>query len=344
MKKFNLATVLIIISVTVGLTMSSVVGQEEEDLEKRAQTGMKFLSFSVDARASALGNAITADNQGSAISMFYNPANMARMEGSIGVAFGLTQWIADINYNAVGVAFRPAGGRYGVFGVSVMTVDYGDIQETIRYDNEAGYLDYGTFSPSALVAGLGYARSLTTQFSIGGNVKYVKEDLGESVMRLDDNGNPERESNSESTMAFDLGVLYRTGFRSMILAMSVRNFSQDLTYAEENFELPLTFRIGVGMDMMDFTSMDQDMHSFILSIDSERPRDYNEMIRIGGEYLLMNTLAVRGGYVFPTDEQGINFGIGVQRTFGTLGLHIDYGYSDFGVFNDVNRLSLRVSF
>jgi len=344
MKKFNLATVLMLISVIFGLMMSSVFGQEDEELEKRAQTGMKFLSFSVDPRAAALGDAITADDQGSAVSMFYNPAGLARMNSSIGVVFGLTQWIAEINYNAVGVAFRPAGGLYGVFGLSILSVDYGDIQETIRYDNEDGFLDYGTFSPSAMAVGLGYARALTTQFSVGGNVKYVKEDLGKSVMRLNDNGNPERENNTQNTMAYDFGVLYRTGFRSMILAMSVRNFSGDITYAEESFELPLTFKIGVNMNVIDFTNMDQDMHSFVLSLDSERPRDYNEMIRVGGEYLLMNTLAIRGGYVIPTDEQGINFGLGVQRSFGTLGLHIDYAYTDFGVFEAVNRFSFQISF
>lgn len=354
MKKFSFPTMLTLISVIVGLMVSSVFGQEEEEYDKRAQTGMKFLSFSVDARAAALGNAMTADDQGSVVSMFYNPAGMASMNGTVGVGFGMTQWIADISYNAVGLAFRPAGGLYGVFGLSVLSVDYGDLIGTVRSDNEQGFEETGTFSPSAMAVGLGYARALTEQFSVGGNVKYVFESLGSSALSFEDadltgedrykSGNLISKKNELSTVAFDFGVLYRTGFRSLILSMSARNFSKDLTYAEENFELPLSFRIGVGMDLIDFTSMDQDMHSFLLSIDTERPRDYNEMIRMGGEYLFMNTLAIRGGYVFPTDEQGINFGVGVQRSFGNLGFHIDYAYTDFGVFDTVNRFSLQVSF
>ncbi|MEE9167926.1 MAG: PorV/PorQ family protein [Candidatus Neomarinimicrobiota bacterium] len=343
MKKFSLPTMFTLTLVIVGLMVSSAFSQEDEQ-EKRAQTGMKFLSFSVDARAAALGNAMTADDQGSAASMFYNPASMARLNSTVGVVLGMTQWIADINYNAAGVTFRPSGGLYGVFGLSLLSVDYGDITETIRSDVEAGYEDVGTFSPSALAIGVGYAHALTDQFSVGGNVKYVKEDLGKSVMRFDDNDNLEREDNIQSTVAFDFGVLYHTGFRSLNFAMSARNFSRDLTYAEETFELPLSFRIGIGMDLIDFTGMDRDMHSFLLSIDTERPRDFDEMIRVGGEYLFMNTLAVRGGYAFPTDEQGINFGVGVQRGFGNLGLHIDYAYTQFGVFDNVNRVALQLSF
>lgn len=345
MKKFNFARTVVLIPVMVALTVSNVSGQEEEtELKKRAQTGMKFLSFSVDARAAALANAVTADDRGSAVSIFYNPASMGWLDGTLHAAFGQTQWIADITYNAAGVAFRPAAGMYGVFGLSVLTVDYGKIQETIRFDNEAGYLDLGTFAPSALAVGFGYARTLTARFSVGGNVKYVKEDLGRSVMRLDDEGNPEREDNIQSTVAFDFGVFYRTGFRSLVLAMSARNFSQDITYAEESFELPLSFRMGLGMNLIDFTAMDRDRHSLQLSVDTERSRDFNEVIRVGGEYLFINTVALRGGYAFPTDEQGINLGVGIQRSFGTLGVRIDYAYMQFGVFDNVNRVAFEVSF
>lgn len=349
MKKFRFATMLI--SVIVGLMVSSAFGQDDEvTRDKRAQTGMKFLSFSVDARAAALGDALTAEDQGSAVSMFYNPASMASQSGMVSAAFGQTQWIADISYSGVAVAYQPAGGLYGVFGLSVLTVNYGDFLGTVRADNDEGFLDTGTFSPSALALGLGYARALTDRFSVGGNVKLVSEDLGSSDVSFIDPdltgearylpGNLISEDNKQSTVAFDFGVLYRTGFRSLIFAMSARNFSGDLTYAEESFELPLTFRIGISMDLMDFTSMDQDMHSFVLAIDTERPRDFSEQIKIGGEYVFMNTLALRGGYIFPSDEQGISLGFGVQR----FGFSIDYAYTQFGVFDAVNRFGLQASF
>jgi len=351
MRKFSLAMPLIF--VIVGLLASSAFGQEEEEEEtydKRAQTGMKFLSFSVDPRAAAMGDAITAENQGSAVSMFYNPASMARQSGMVSAVFGQTQWIADITYNGIGVAFQPAGGLYGVFGVQALVVNYGDLIGTVRADNDEGFLETGTFSPSAMAVGVGYARALTEQFSVGGNVKYISEDLGSSYMsfvnpdltgeaRYETENLEDPQDNIQSVMAFDLGILYRTGFRSLTLAMSARNFSRDLTYEEENFELPLTFRIGVSMDLIDFTGMNPDMHSFIFAIDTERPRDFSEQIKVGGEYVFMNTLALRGGYIYPSDVQGITLGVGVQA----FGFGFDFAFTQFEVFDNVMRFGIRAS-
>lgn len=354
MRKFSLAMPLIF--VIVGLLASSAFGQEEEEKEefdKRAQSGMKFLSFSVDARAAAMGDALTAENQGSAVSMFYNPASMARQSGMVSAVFGQTEWIADINYNGIGVAFQPAGGLYGVFGISALFVDYGTLLGTVRADNDEGFIDTGEFSPSAVALGLGYARGLTEQFSVGANVKLVSESLGATMSSVvsDTTGLPAPRpptyitdvkidaENSVQTFAFDFGILYRTGFRSLTLAMSARNFSRDLTYEAENFELPLTFRIGVSMDLIDFTGMNPDMHSFVLAIDTERPRDFSEQIKVGGEYVFMNTLALRGGYIYPHDVQGITLGAGVQA----FGFGFDFAYTTFEVFDNVIRFAVRAS-
>lgn len=139
MKKFTkVATLLVLMT---GLVVSTGYGQDENgengdsEYNKRAQTSMKFLSFSVDARAAALGDAMTGQEEASAAAMFYNPAGMARFEGTFSVTASMAQWIADINYNSAAVMFRPAGGLYGVFGLTAMMVDYGELQGTIRFDN-----------------------------------------------------------------------------------------------------------------------------------------------------------------------------------------------------------------
>ncbi len=316
--------------------------------EKLAQTGFKFLSVPVSPRAAAMADALTAVESNSAISMFYNPAGMARLNSTFDVVAGQTQWIADIKYNIASVAISPMNGAYGVFGLSLETVSYGDIIGTLRFDNERGYLEYGEAglsnpSPSALSIGLGYARALTDRFSVGGVVKYAQQDLDSGVLRST-SGGYETKKNDMSTVAVDFGVLYRTGFRSLNFAMSARNFSRELQYEEENFELPLTFRIGLSMDMIDLTSMDRNMHSLRVAVDAERPRDFAEQLRVGGEYMFYNTLAIRAGYVFPTDEQGVNLGVGLQQSVGSFGIGADYSYSDFGVFDVVHRVALHLSF
>lgn len=337
----NTSLMLLVTAMLAGSAYAQFQGDEVEG-ERLAQTGMKFLSVSVDARAAAMGGTLTS-LRGNSASMFYNPAGMAYMNHAIHASLGQTQYIGNAEYNVGSAAFRPAGGVYGVIGLSVLSVNYGEFLETIRTDNEQGFEDLGTFSPSALSLGVGYARALTDRFSVGGNVKYVRQDLGASTMSIGEGGVQERQDNAVSTVAVDFGVLYQTGFRSLNFAVAARNFSRELAYAEESFELPLTFRIGISMDVMDFTSIDRDTHSFLLSASAERPRDFAEQLSVGGEYLFMNILALRAGYSFPTDEQGVSLGVGLQQEFGTIGFGFDYAYTPFGVFGNVQRLGLQIS-
>jgi hypothetical protein len=307
-----------------------------------AQTGMKFLSVSLDPRAAAVGNAVTA-REGSAMSMFYNPASMGWMDKSFDVTLGQTQWIGEIDYNYAGAAFKPAGGVYGTFGLSVVAVDYGDIQETIAFDNEQGYMQLNTFSPGAYAVGLTYGRVLTDRFSIGGGAKYASQSYG-SVPLAPSNGGYERRDYSEGTMGFDFGIFYNTGFRSLTFAMSVRNLAPEVTYEEENFELPLTFRIGLAMNMLDFTDLPADSHELLFSVDAERPRDYPEHVKAGIEYVFLNTFALRAGYVLPTDEQGLNLGVGLQQSFSGTNVGASYAYSQFGRLGNVNRIGMSLGF
>ena len=142
---------------------------------------MKFFNVSLDARSSAFGDAVTSLETNSS-AMFYNPAAMARLEGFADISLGSTQFIADINYYNAAVAFAPFDGDYGIIGFSFVSVDYGDFLGTVRANNEQGYLDVGTFSPTAMAFGIGYAKALSEKFSIGGNVKYVRQSLGTSVV------------------------------------------------------------------------------------------------------------------------------------------------------------------
>jgi hypothetical protein len=348
MKKNILITVLVSAFALLMVSMAFGQATDEPITEKRAQTGMKFLSVSLDARASAMGNAMTSQDQVTSMAMFYNPAALGWLKNNVNVTVGQTQWIVDFNYNYGAVALRPADGTYGVFGLNVLAVDYGQFEETIRDASaEKGYRELGTFSPSALSIGVGYAYAVSDRFTFGGNVKYVHEDLGASAMRL--NGTSvERDENKANAVAFDFGILYRTGFKSLNFGMTARNFAKDLTYAEESFELPLTFRIGLSMDLVDFTSMDENKHSLLLSVDTERPRDFNEHINIGAEYLFSNLVALRGGYSLlngDETEEGASFGAGLRTKMGSQGaLRVDYGYTSFGVFDNVNRFTFSFAF
>ncbi len=307
--------------------------------ERRAQTGFKFLSVSPDARAAGMGDAYSAMKVGST-AMFYNPATMAYLDRKFHLATGQVKWIADVTYNMGSVGLRT---NWGVFGLSIVAVDYGDFERTIRADNDQGFLDVGTYSPSAWVIGLGYARAITDRFSVGGNIRIAKQSLGNVPVGVEGTAPVTKKFDERSTIV-DFGVLYWTGFKSLTLALNTRNFSQENKYSEESFELPLTFRMGLAMDLIDFTSLDKKAHSMILSLDTERPRDFSEQIKIGIDYTIMQMLSLRAGYAMPTDEQGISLGVGLGRDLGGVDLRVDYAYTDFGVFDSVNRLTLQAGF
>ena len=342
MKKYSIITVMSL--ATVMLLASFGFSQ---DVQKLAQTGMKFLSVTTDARVSGMGDA-TAAVEGYSASMFFNPSAMAKLSNFADFSFGKIDWIADIKYVYGSAAFSPAQGRYGVFGFSVLSVDYGNFIGTVRDDdpnNELGYIETGTFSPNAMSFGVGYSKALSSKFSIGANVKYVMQDFGSSIVGLEGaaaSGNYTTKDYSKSVFAFDFGVLYNTGFRSLNVGMCIRNFSKEVTYEDEGFQLPLVFRIGVAMDILDlYPFLSKEYSALLVSIDATHPRDYPEQLNLGLEYMFYKMFSIRAGYSTPNDEYGFSTGIGFQKLYKSYLVGVDYAYTPFGVFNDVHRVSVH---
>jgi hypothetical protein len=311
--------------------------------KKLAQTGFKFLAANLDARSSALGTAFTGIESGSTM-MFHNPAGMARQMSFADVSLGYMSWIADIQYAYAGVSFAPYDGSYGVIGLNIVNVDYGEMYGTIKADNFLGYIETGTFAPSAMAIGLSYANALSDKFSIGGNLKYARQSLGTVYQRYDASGEIQKSDMELDVFVFDFGVLYRTGFRSLNFGMVVRNFSEELKYEEDQFQLPLTFKMGLSMNVLDFyENIDPSMHSLLVSVDAIHHRDYPEQVNFGFEYLFMKLLALRAGYMYPADEQSYTLGVGLKQGFAGYNLGFDYAYTPFGVFDPVHRVSLMFS-
>ncbi|HLF20789.1 MAG TPA: PorV/PorQ family protein, partial [Bacteroidota bacterium] len=324
-----------------------------------AQTGMKFLAVGASARQSALADAFTAAD-GSSSSLFYNPAGMARLQSFADATFSTTEWIAEIKHQFGSIALSPFSGEYGVIGISFQYVDYGEIQATILANNTQGFLDVGTFKPTAYAVGVGYARALSDKFSVGGDVRWIKQDLGSGITEAtftSTGGQADGYSpvttidNTLGVYAFDFGIIYRTGFRSLNFGMTIRNFSREVKYQKESFQLPLTFKIGLSMNMLDLIEEDPNVHSLLVLADAEHPRDYPEEIRLGMEYTFQQMLAVRLGYVYVGDEitrkeaeYSMSYGIGLRQSFAGTQFALDYSYTPFGVFDKVQRFSVQFGF
>ena len=335
-------TVLLFCALLVGASPPTFA--QDDGNTKRAQTGMKFLSASLSPRVAGMGGTGTT-LQLQSMALFYNPAGMAQMENFGHAAVGTMQWIADINYNNASVSIRPADGTYGVFGVTFMQVDYGQLEGTRRADNDQGYVSTGTFSPGSWALGVGYAYPVTDRISVGAKIKYAKQNLGASVMSADGT----TKSNELGTGAYDFGIQYDTDYRGIEVAMSVRNFSPKVQYEQQPFELPMELSVGVSADILDATGWLADpnnRHSFNLMVQGVTPRDFSERMHFGGEYTFMDIFSLRTGYTVPNTntEEGVNFGVGLQTDVAGVELGADYSYTTHDVFDGINRIGVNVGF
>lgn len=319
----------------IAILIAIVIATSGYTQEKLAQTGFQFLSVGTDARATAMAEAFTTI-EGTPMALFYNPAGMARLDNFMEFSANHMQWLADINYFTGSLAVNPAHGKYGVFGLSFMFVDYGSLIGTVVAQNEQGFIETGDISPSSVVLGFGYARPLTDRFSVGGQIKYVNQSLGEPYVPQTDSTQV-KTNFSSNVIAFDFGTLYKTGFKSLSFGMSIRNFSQEIKYEREDFELPLTFKIGFSIDAFDFWGNSPESQKFLLSFDAVNPRAFQEFFAIGGEYQLMDILFLRAGYAYAQDDYGMTAGFGIR----TFNLNLDYSYTPFDVFDDVHRFSVK---
>ncbi len=276
-------------------------------------------------------------------------AGLAGMNTFVDVSLSQMKWIADIKYLSGAAAFAPFDGRYGVIGVSFMTIDYGTFHFTQVAPTEQGYQDMESWpTPNAYVVGLGYGRALSDQFSVGGQIKYVRQDLGQGVVPVyrsvaDAAGKVTQDTSYDvrnyavGTLAFDFGTLFKTGLKSLAFGVSIRNFAQEIKYEREGFQLPLSFRIGVSMNVLDFVPGLGEDHAFYASIDAVHPRSYQEFLSLGGEYIFMKTIALRAGYVTQHPDYNFSAGVGLQKA----GIAVDYSYMPHKIFNDIHRFSVK---
>ncbi len=331
-----------IITLSLFLCMSSSVFAGSE-YTKLAQTGFQYLSVISDARGAAIAGAMTTVPYGSG-SLFFNPAGMAEMEQKIDIIASKNTWIAGINHTTLSLAINPANNKYGVFGFTAQSVNYGDIQGTMVWGNDQGWVETNTFTPSAVSLGFGYAVRLSDRFSVGSQMKYAAQQLGNGVVEIHPiTSEPDSltvQKFSTSAMAFDFGTMFKTGFKGIVFGMNVRNFSNEINYLDENFQLPLTFTMGLSMDVLELVPNFSDGHSLLVSVDAVHSRSYPEYMNIGMEYKLLDMLYLRYGILHNRDERSSSFGFGVSR----FGIGVDYAYIPFGILDEVQMITVRFSY
>ncbi len=333
----------IAISILTALCLSlPVFGQ----VTKVGTTAAAFLKIANGARSQAMGGAfVSVANDVTAL--YWNVAGVAQLT-SPELSFTHSEWLQEINYDNLAVAL-PLGSA-GVFGVSFTAMTMDEMEQTTELQPEGTGLlfDAGSYS-----ANISFARQLTDKFMIGFTGKYVRENIWNS---------------SASAVGLDVGTLFETPFNGMRLGMSINNFGTKMQmdgddlltqvdpdpsrsgnnenisarYLTDRFDMPLVFRVGLSMELVK-----SEQNRLTVAVDALHPNDNAESMNFGAEYAFNEMFFLRGGYqsLFLEDsEEGFTAGAGIYTRVPGLTFKLDYAYQDFGMLDNVQMFTVRLSF
>ena len=307
---------------------------------KYGTTAASFLEMGVGSAAIGMGDAYTAIAE-DVSALYWNPAKIASID-NFETMFMHQPWLVGINYNFMGAVLPIEG--VGAVGLGITVLNSGDMEETtMDYQDGTGSF----FSATDLSIALTFARQLTSNFSFGFTGKYITQRI--STMEA-------------SALAVDFGVYIVTPFferenvKGIQIGMSITNYGQkmrlvgDDTFMAidqdllnsgnndkipadirmEEYNLPVTFRIGLAYDILKTEN-----HRLIIATDAVHPNNYYEVVNTGAQYKVsVGTkfeFAFRGGYKALFAEEsvdGLSLGFGMKLKYQGFNLGIDYSYSD----------------
>ena len=325
-----------------------------------ATTSAAFLEIGPGARSLGMGSAFVsvADD---ASSLYWNPAgivNVSRPE----VQTYYSPWLVETQF-FYNTAVIPMAG-FGNLGISFTAVTMDEMMVRTVQDPEPN--KYGQkFDAGNISMGIAYAKKLTDRFSFGFQTKFIQE----SIWQMKAQG-----------IAVDIGTLFITK-KNLRIGMSVSNFGGKMGMegintlvdidVDENiygnndridgyldaakWPLPLMFRFGLSREFVLNPNM-----KYLVAVDAIHPNNNPEYLNVGVEYSAMDMVFLRLGQshtlyqqnffedgvkVHEGSEQGLSVGMGIKYQIPRgPKLRIDYVYTEFGVFNDVQGYSISVSF
>ncbi|MBI4727146.1 PorV/PorQ family protein [candidate division TA06 bacterium] len=316
---------------------------------KVGTAGAQFLKLGAGARAVGMGEAFTAVVD-DATAMYWNPAGLAQAKKQE-MTFTHNQWLGGIKHEFIGYCL-PLGGN-GTLGMNLTVLNVGEMPvTTVERGEETGEF----FTCMDWAFALGYGRNLTDKVAFGATAKVIQQRIWDM---------------KASAFAMDLGISAKTGYKSLRIAAALLNFgtdiqykdgqlidafnwhdygdgpqqTQSLEYVTSSSPLPLSYRLGLGYDLIDNPT-----HKLTGAFDYVHPNDGSEKQNLGVEYGFNKMLFARAGLRIDIDARydknaySPTFGMGVDYGFGMLKTKIDYAFADYGPLSTVHRIALALIF
>ncbi|MEE9574196.1 MAG: PorV/PorQ family protein [Candidatus Neomarinimicrobiota bacterium] len=180
--------------------------------------GAAQLLIPVGAENIAVSNANGATVSG-VEALFQNPAGLAKYAGSAQALAGTMTYIADIKVTNFGLLSN--FGKIGTMGLSVKSLDFGDIPITTFNETEG---TGASFSPRFMTIGVTYAKSFSDRVQFGVNFKIVSETIVNT---------------KASGLAVDLGVQYKFPEMPLYIGVVLKNLGSRMEYRGPDLEQQL---------------------------------------------------------------------------------------------------------
>ena len=258
-----------------------------------------------------------------------------------------------ISLNSVGFATRV--GDSGVLGITVTSMQFGDIPIMTEDLPEGGI---GTFSPSFSNIGVSYSKEFSNSIFAGITLRII----GESISNVKSSG-----------VAFDAGIRYVTGEDDkMRFGISLRNVGPPMRYAgdgltftatpqgssssltvlqrSERYELPSLVNIGIAYDVLRSENMVIELNGMFTSNSFTK-----DQFGFGAETRIGNNFVIRAGYLWEqglfsddnvtTAYTGPAGGLTLKVPAGSNGsvIGLDYSYRTTNPFNGTHTVGLKIA-
>lgn len=301
--------------------------------ERAGLSALSFLKNDVSPVSAAMSGA-TVSLSGDGYAIWQNVAGMVD-NSSKSFAISSSFFGAGINQNFAS-AILPLSGGSSALGLSVNTLNSGAIEERTEFlpggTGRKIYVNNTAF-------GLSYAQQLSANFSLGGTLRYVYENLAEFT---------------NHAVNVDVGFLYKTDFKDLRFAVLVRNFggSSSLTgqYLASSYNrtagttlerntFPNVFSLGLSL-----VPWQKDRHKLLAAFQLNHPNDNAENYRLGVAYSYMDLLFVRTGLKINVSGQSLpTLGLGVRMMMGAHPLYFDYAAIPTDYVGVQHQVGLRLA-
>jgi hypothetical protein len=329
--------------------------------DRSGEAGASELLINPWAKGSSWGSVGTANCIGTE-AFFENIAGLAHTPGTE-ILLTYVDWLKGSGVNIYTLGFsQKLGKNKGVLGVSIMSMNFGDITITTTDNPDA---TPGVFKPSYLNINLAYAKAFSNSIYGGINVKLISESI--------DNA-------SATGLAIDAGIQYITGAKDQIkFGVALKNVGTTMKFSGDGlsfrgvipghgndndlftveqrsagFQLPATLRIGASYDFLI-----SELHRITLAGNFQSNSFTKDQFTLGLEYALKYYFSLRTGYTYQNgmfsgsvNETG-DVSSGLSAGFSVFvpinkeaqrGIGIDYSYRSTSIYSGTHTVGIKLTF